>query len=79
VIQAMQYDYLDVARGFIALRSKYLLIFSLRSGSRYVVGDIMVFVCLICRFIEQEKIQFNSIQFNRICFHMTQNIYRNIG
>jgi hypothetical protein len=37
----MQYDYLDVARGFIALRSKYLLFFSLRSGSRYVVGDII--------------------------------------
>jgi hypothetical protein len=40
VMQATQYDYLDVAKGFLALKSKYLWFFSLRSGSRYVVGDI---------------------------------------
>jgi hypothetical protein len=39
-MQATQYDYLDVAKGFLALKSKYLWFFSLRSGSRYVVGDI---------------------------------------
>jgi hypothetical protein len=36
----MQYDYLDVASGFVALQSKYLWFFSSRGGSHYVVGDI---------------------------------------
>jgi hypothetical protein len=51
MLEATQYDYLDAARGFIALKSKYLRFFSLRSGSRYVVGDISLVVAMRFSFL----------------------------